>query len=391
MRGGNLQTRRATWYDRPMKSVRSLHSILLPAALVLMSALFPRMVSLQIDAIDDWLDSVVLLVTGSAYCSGVVIDDTELIATAYHCISNGRRVKAWVRPEPDAPADAEAVTAIGRTVAAEPKTTRARPDLAAGKVPPMAIRDELPRPGEPAFGLGHPAPAAEQSEAMEECSVECHRGHRQRGRSAAHPDRCGTQSGQLRWTGRDLEGQRIGITPSCRRTTSHSPARRGCVRWSRISATRSDRGRCGLGVSGSEAVRSSGTTAAWMSARPWNSWCRVPGSGRGDGGSRGLVLRPDAGPGDGSVLDPALEASPALRQRIGRGQWSTTVELGGGRVVDGLTSDFDSRTGPDDYAARPQVGPLSSRGSVSEGRADVTIPDDPENPLWLLIDPIFPG
>ena len=37
--------------------------------------------------VDEWLDSVVLLLTGPAWCSGVLIDDQGTVATAYHCVS----------------------------------------------------------------------------------------------------------------------------------------------------------------------------------------------------------------------------------------------------------------------------------------------------------------
>ena len=388
-RGANLQTGRATWYDRPMKSVRSLPAILLPAALVLMSALVPRDgLAADPDAIDDWLDSVVLLVTGSAYCSGVVIDDTGLVATAYHCISNGRRVKAWVRPEPDAPADAEAVTAIGRTVAAEPKDDLALvriPELA-GKVQPMAIRDVLPRPGEPAFGLGHPfAPAAEQSEAMEgmllwsvtEGIVSAVGPRLIQTDAALNP---GNSGGPVV----DSEGRIIGIT-SRKLQADNIAFAAGATR---LRALVEDPeppsllgGDVALGVS-------------WLGGSPLFGY---DSRSMDVGSAMELMVRSSlrdrvvatAGVGVSSsgrirVLEtgrswtPALEASLALRQRIGRGQWSTTVELGGRQLGRGWSdSDFDPRTGTWTVSRRPATGRAGHRRAGRSRRRCVADRHDP--------------
>ena len=48
-------------------------------------------------AVDSWLDSVVLLVSGPAYCSGVLIDDVGTVATAYHCVANGLQPQVRTR------------------------------------------------------------------------------------------------------------------------------------------------------------------------------------------------------------------------------------------------------------------------------------------------------
>ena len=98
----------------------------------------------------------------------------------------------------------------------------------------------------------------------------------------------------------------------------------------------------------------------------------------------------------GRSWSPAGEASVALRQRIGRGRWSTTLEVGGGTwVVDGLTSSFDQQAGTwTVYAEPPQVGP-GVVGRVGFGGAAlraVAVLDAPENPLWLLgVDLDVPG
>jgi S1-C subfamily serine protease len=112
------------------------------------------------DEIERWLDSVVMLVTGPAWCSGVVIDDAGTVATAYHCIAMGRRSQVRTR---------DGRELIGRTIAALPDEDLALlsvPELA-GVVEPLPIRADRPGLGEEVFGLGHPyAPTALRDPAM---------------------------------------------------------------------------------------------------------------------------------------------------------------------------------------------------------------------------------
>lgn len=116
------------------------------------------------DQIQGWTDSVVELVTGPEWCSGVLVDDQGTVATAYHCIASGRRPLVRLR---------DGREAVGRAVAA-----RAKDDLALVRVPelaraaggpaPLLVRDEAPRVGERVYGIGHPyAPLAESSPMME--------------------------------------------------------------------------------------------------------------------------------------------------------------------------------------------------------------------------------
>ncbi len=108
-----------------------------------------------------WLDSVVLLVTGAAWCSAVVVDDEGTVATAYHCVANGRRPQVRTR---------DGARFLARVVATAPRDDLALlevPDLA-GKVSPLTIRAEAPPRGTPVWGLGHPyAPQAETSPLIE--------------------------------------------------------------------------------------------------------------------------------------------------------------------------------------------------------------------------------
>ena len=113
------------------------------------------------DRVDDWLNSVVLLTTGSSFCSGVVIDDAGAIATAYHCVAAGRPSRVETRD--GLRVSAEMISAVPR----DDLALLSAPDLA-GKVPPLPLRADAPRPGEAVYGLGHPfAPAALRVDALQ--------------------------------------------------------------------------------------------------------------------------------------------------------------------------------------------------------------------------------
>lgn len=112
------------------------------------------------DEIEQWRKSVVLLLTGNAWCGGVVIDEAGTVATAYHCVSSGRRPR--VR------------TLDGKATRAVVTATRPADDLAlmevpglAGIVPQRPIRTEALRVGEELWAIGHPfAPAADSDELL---------------------------------------------------------------------------------------------------------------------------------------------------------------------------------------------------------------------------------
>ena len=113
------------------------------------------------DAVEGWLESVVLLVSGPGWCSGVVIDELGTVATAYHCVSSGHRLFVRTRAGDEL---------RGKTLAVNPDEDLALvrvPELA-GKVPPLSRRAEPLRRGERVYGLGHPfAPSADRSAAFE--------------------------------------------------------------------------------------------------------------------------------------------------------------------------------------------------------------------------------
>jgi hypothetical protein len=106
--------------------------------------------------VDGWLDSVHVLITGSAWCSAVSIDDQGTVATAYHCVASGRRPHLVTR-------DGQRVT--GRVIATSPRDDLAlleAPELT-GR-PGLPLRETPPALGETVWALGHPfAPQAEAS------------------------------------------------------------------------------------------------------------------------------------------------------------------------------------------------------------------------------------
>ncbi len=110
--------------------------------------------------VEGWQDSVLLLITGAAWCSAVLVDERGTVATAYHCVASGRRPQLRTR-------DGE--RHLGRVVATAP-----RDDLAILEVPGLAgrphldIREQRARQGEEVWALGHPyAPQADSSPLLE--------------------------------------------------------------------------------------------------------------------------------------------------------------------------------------------------------------------------------
>ena len=111
-----------------------------------------------------WLNSVVLLQIGPAWCSGVVIDAQGTVATAYHCVASGRKPKVILK---------DGRSYIGESAAVWPAEDLAlisAPALASDPAPvqPLAIRDTPPQVGERIYGLGHPyAPLSDRSPLLE--------------------------------------------------------------------------------------------------------------------------------------------------------------------------------------------------------------------------------
>ena len=64
------------------------------------------------DRVEQWMEQVVLLLTGPAWCTGVVIDGEGTVATAYHCVASGLRTEVRTRAGGHY---------IGKMIAADPK------------------------------------------------------------------------------------------------------------------------------------------------------------------------------------------------------------------------------------------------------------------------------
>jgi hypothetical protein len=104
--------------------------------------------------VESWMESVVLVLNGPAFCTGAVIGD-NLVATAYHCVATGLRSEIEFE---------DGGTFLASTVAAYPKA-----DLAILEVeglsgrPALPIRKSNPVRGEEVYALGHPfAPLSER-------------------------------------------------------------------------------------------------------------------------------------------------------------------------------------------------------------------------------------
>lgn len=99
-----------------------------------------------------WLDAVVLLVTGPSWCSGVIVDPSGTIATAYHCVANGAKPRVESH---------DGQVWIGEVVARDPAhdlaLIRVKPDA---PLPFLPLRSQDPALGERLWAIGHPFASA---------------------------------------------------------------------------------------------------------------------------------------------------------------------------------------------------------------------------------------
>lgn len=296
------------------------------------------------DDIDRWLNSVVMLLTGPGWCSGVVIDDQGTVATAYHCVVTGRRPKVTTR---------DGRTAIGRTIVADARADLALvsvPELAVaqGGPPPLVARATSPRVGERVYGLGHPyAPLADQTRAMEGMllwsvteGIVSNTGPTMLQTDAAlNPGNSGGPVVDARGdvagiTSRKLEGDNLAFAANAEQLT-------------RVLQERPDFGWLGGTLElGSALALGSDVHAALTVEERVSVLVRDRAS---LGLSLGVPLNADA------VVErlgwswyPAYEVRLAARQRVGRGRASTTVEAAG------LLTYVDVWSG--DAAAQPTSG-----------------------------------
>ncbi len=254
-----------------------------------------------------WIDAVVLLVTGPSICAGVVVDD-HTVATAYHCVASGHKPRVELR---------DGSRHEARTVAMDPANDLAIIEVDGTLGAPLVPRESLPTPGERVFAIGHPYASAASGKlegtllwSVSEGIVSAVGTTLIQTDAALNP---GNSGGPLL----DAEGRIIGIVSRKLAADNLSFA----TRVDRLQALRATPEKPVLG----------GT---------WDGALALTPRAAGDYALAGEVsvvvrdrawLRAQAG---GSVGDDDPEAHSrvmlGLRQRLGRGSLSTTVDLGGG-------------------------------------------------------------
>ena len=110
------------------------------------------------EEVEVWLGAVVLIETGPNLCAGTLIDERGTIATAYHCVATG-----WT---------SRVTTQDGREVSAFVLNTSPRDDLALIVAPTLAgspwlpVAEDPPLPGDVVLALGHPQGAEADRRAL---------------------------------------------------------------------------------------------------------------------------------------------------------------------------------------------------------------------------------
>lgn len=319
------------------------------------------------ERVQHWMNSVVLLVTGPAWCSGVVIDDEGTVATAYHCIANGQKTEVRLR---------SGDSYIGRTKAAAPDDDLALisvPGLA-GKVAPLHLREHNPSQGERLYGLGHPfAPVAIREAQMEgmllwsvtEGIVSAVSDTLIQTDVSLNPGNSGgpvvdAQGRIVGITSRKLQGDNIAFLASISRLHHLIAHPVKPTIWG---------GQFEVGFS---SVATTDTQAAGVLEMTGSFILRDRIVIRGALGmgsqTRGLAME------RGSSWAPAWELGGGLRQRLGRGIWSTAIDLNGGLMgTEGFIGEFDPLTGT--WAMQTGMPEISTTvgGRVSSGGMGIRI------------------
>jgi S1-C subfamily serine protease len=346
------------------------------------------------------MESVVLLLTGPAWCTGVVIDEKGTVATAYHCVASG--LKSEIRTR-------NGDQFIGKMVAADPKNDVAlvfASDLA-GAAPPLKIRENPPRQGESLYGLGHPfAPEAGRTMAMEgmlQWSVSSGIV------SAVGPRLIQTDAalnpGNSGGPAVDEEGRIIGIV-SRKLGGDNVAFLSSAENLSKLIERKTKPmvfgGQLSMGLSSLAPAELNSAPGFGLSLGAIiRDRLVFQGSYILDQNARSAALE------RGSAWAPTFEITAALRQRFGRGNWSTAVDVGGGLLgTEQWDADFDTENHTWTVARDPEevalavfwrigfggIGlrfvtlPLGRGNLVSNGPATET------DPVFLLaIDLDLPG
>lgn len=275
------------------------------------------------DSVDQWMESVVLMLTGPAWCTGVVIDEQGTVATAYHCVASGLKTEVRTR---------NGDQFFGRMEAADPDNDIALlsvPELA-GAAPPLPLRKSAPRQGEALYGLGHPfAPVAGRSMAMEgmlqwsvTSGIVSNVGPRLIQTDAAlNPGNSGgpavDREGRIVGIcSRKLNGDNVAFLSSVDNLHQLLKRRTKPAIWG---------GQFSVGLSNLTPAEIAGSQVfGFRLSAVVRDRLLVEGVIPFSGSARSSAME------RGTAWAPSYELNAALRQRFGRGNWSTTVDLGGG-------------------------------------------------------------
>ncbi len=291
------------------------------------------------DRVDGWMESVVLMITGPGWCTGVVIDDKDTVLTAYHCVANGRRSEVRLR---------SGERFIGKTIAVVPRDDIAllKVEGISGKAPAMSLRDKAPRQGERVYGLGHPfAPASGRTPAMDgvlqwsvtEGIVSAVGKRLVQTDAALNPGNSGgpvvDEDGRIIGiTSRKLGGDNVAFLSNIERVhlMVNSPVRPSVLG-----------GQFAIGFASLQPLDLNGSSGAELYGQAIFRDRVVLTLALGlsaDVRARALER--------GVAWFPAHELTLGLRQRLGRGLWSTSLDLGGGLMgTNGFYSHFELEDG----------------------------------------------
>jgi S1-C subfamily serine protease len=332
--------------------------------------------------IDRWLDAVVMVVAGPAYCSGVLIDDAGTVATAYHCVANVLRPQIRTR---------SGERFRGRTVA-----TSARDDLAVLSVPELAGRVALPvrvepaRVGQTVWAMGHPfAPSAEGAalfEGLLQWSVT--RGIvSQVGNRLIQVDAAinpGNSGGPIV----DDSGEIVGIASRKLRAENIgfiSPAEKLLALLEAPKGPQLIGGMWGGHLTGLQVAQAGqvSTLGALGVVELRDRLIGRVGVHQAIGAAdQALALR--------RAHWLAQEATVSVRGRVGTGKYSVSAEIGGGAVVV-ATIEEDDQEDLLPTAFRPAPAVVLRLGFRGLGLRWLSVSDEQQRSLFLAMDFEFPG
>lgn len=301
--------------------------------------------------LDAWLDAVVLLKVGPSVCAGVVVDGQGTVATAYHCVANGMRPRVETRAGGEYD---------GRVIARDPGHDLALVRVAdlPADTPRLALRGEDPEVGEEVWGLGHPFPNATG----------------------------GKLEGLLLWTA--TKGIVSGVGPWMIQTdaglnpgNSGGPLVDAQGRVVGIVSRKIDAEDLAFAAKGEDlaALVASPTPGPWIGGT-WGAEVGVSiatdttlAAGLFVAARERVVAHGWLGV-DWTAQAPMAAATVAARQRVGRGPFSSTLDLGGG------------------VSARPGVVEGFAMGRVGVGQVGFGATYAPAREAWAFsVDLQWPG